>query len=72
MAITRRNFVQTVGLGAGAAALVGYVVIKFVWRRRFLRSLRVARIEPSELKRRLDAGACRALRSVPSSLRSSE
>src|SRR6185295_18687434 len=43
------------GLGAGAAALVGYVVIKLVRRRRFLRSLRVARIEPEELKRRLDA-----------------
>lgn len=43
------------GLGAGAAALVGYVVIKFVRRRRFLRSLRVARIEPEELKRHLDA-----------------
>ena len=43
------------GLAAGAVALAGYVVVKFVRRRRFLRSLRVARIEPAELKRRLDA-----------------
>jgi membrane protein DedA with SNARE-associated domain len=43
------------GLAAGAAALAGYVLVKFVRRRRFLRSLRVARIEPAELKRRLDA-----------------
>lgn len=38
------------------AALVGYVALKFIQRRRFLRSLRVARISPDELKRRLDAG----------------
>jgi membrane protein DedA with SNARE-associated domain len=43
------------GLAAGAAALAAYVLLKFVGRRRFLRSLRVARIEPVELKRRLDA-----------------
>jgi membrane protein DedA with SNARE-associated domain len=43
------------GLAAGAVALAGYVVVKFVRRRRFLQSLRVARIEPAELKRRLDA-----------------
>ena len=30
-------------------------MVKFVRRRRFLQSLRVARIEPAELKRRLDA-----------------
>lgn len=38
------------------AALVSYVAVKFVQRRRFLRSLRIARITPDELKRRLDAG----------------
>ena len=38
------------------AAFVSYVLIKFVQRRRFLRSLRIARITPLELKRRLDAG----------------
>jgi len=39
-----------------AAALAGYVAIKFIQRRRFLRSLRIARITPEELKRRLDSG----------------
>jgi membrane protein DedA with SNARE-associated domain len=38
------------------AALAGYVLYKFVQRRRFIRSLRVARITPEELKRRLDVG----------------
>ena len=38
------------------AALVSYVGIKFIQRRRFLHSLRIARITPEELKRRLDAG----------------
>jgi membrane protein DedA with SNARE-associated domain len=38
------------------AALVAYVLFKFVQRQRFLRSLRVARIAPEELKRRLDLG----------------
>jgi hypothetical protein len=37
-------------------ALASYVLIKFVNRYRFLRSLRIARITPEELKRRLDAG----------------
>jgi membrane protein DedA with SNARE-associated domain len=37
-------------------ALGGYVAYKFIQRRRFLRSLRVARITPEELKRRLDGG----------------
>jgi membrane protein DedA with SNARE-associated domain len=44
------------GLAAGALALAAYIVAKLVRRRRFLRSLRVARIEPRELKERLDAG----------------
>ena len=43
------------GLAAAGAGLAGYMLIKLVRRRLFLRSLRVARIEPSELKRRLDA-----------------
>ena len=37
--------------------IVGYVVGKFVQRRRFLRSLRIARISPEELGRQLAAGA---------------
>jgi membrane protein DedA with SNARE-associated domain len=38
------------------AGLAGYAVIKYIQRRRFLRALRVARITPDDLKRRLDAG----------------
>jgi hypothetical protein len=37
-------------------ALASYIAIKFIQRQRFLRSLRIARITPDELKRRLDAG----------------
>ena len=44
-----------------AGALASYVLVKFVNRERFLRSLRVARITPDELKRRLDAGDDRLL-----------
>ncbi|PYO04071.1 MAG: sulfurtransferase, partial [Candidatus Rokuibacteriota bacterium] len=48
-------------LGQGALALlvtvlVAYLVIKSARRRRFLRQLRVARISPVELQRRVDAG----------------
>ena len=39
-----------------AAAIVVYVVYKYVMRRRFLRKLRIARIMPQELKAMLDAG----------------
>ena len=39
-----------------AAVLAGYVALKYVQRRLFLRSLRIARITPEELKRRLDSG----------------
>ena len=39
-----------------AAALVGYILMKYVRRHLFLRRLRMARISPEELKRRLDAG----------------
>ncbi len=47
-------------LGGGLLALVlitlgGYIVWKWQNRQRFLRNLRVARITPEELKRRLDA-----------------
>src|SRR4030095_15260882 len=38
------------------SAFASYVVLKFVQRQRFLRSLRIARITPEELKRRLDSG----------------
>lgn len=40
-----------------AGGLVAYVGWKYAQRRRFLRSLRVARITPEELKAELDAGA---------------
>ena len=43
------------GLAAAVVALGGYVLAKLVRRRLFLQSLRIARIEPQELKRRLDA-----------------
>ncbi len=36
--------------------LAGYIGWKFVLRQRFLRQLRIARITPEQLKRRLDAG----------------
>jgi membrane protein DedA with SNARE-associated domain len=39
-----------------AAALVGYILLKYVRRRLFLRQLRIARITPEDLKRRLEAG----------------
>ena len=38
------------------AGLAGYISWKFVHRQRFLRELRIARITPEELKRKLDAG----------------
>ncbi len=38
------------------AGLAGYIGWKFILRRRFLRRLRIARITPEELKRKLDAG----------------
>jgi membrane protein DedA with SNARE-associated domain len=46
---------NALGLVVGAA-LAAYVGFKFVQRQRFLRSLRIARITPEELKGRLDAG----------------
>jgi membrane protein DedA with SNARE-associated domain len=49
------------GLGGGLLAIViaafgGYIVWKFLKRRKFIRELRIARISPEELKRKLDAG----------------
>ncbi len=47
------------GKPLGVAIVIGlivYVAIKYAIRRRFLRHLRKARIEPIELKRRLEAG----------------
>jgi len=38
------------------AAIVGYVAMKWIQRRRFLRKLRIARIGQEELKRDLDVG----------------
>lgn len=38
------------------AALASYIIYKFIARQRFLRQLRIARITPDELKKRIDAG----------------
>jgi len=38
------------------AVLVGYILVKYLRRRLFFRRLRIARISPEALKRRLDAG----------------
>ena len=46
---------HSLGVVVGAA-LAAYVLLKFWQRRRFLRSLRIARISPAELRRRLDDG----------------
>jgi len=51
--------VARLGNGAvilAAGGLVGYLVGKYVQRRRYLRKLRVARISPDELMRKLAAG----------------
>src|SRR5262249_41970660 len=39
-----------------AIARAGYIMIKYIRRRLFLRQLRIARIAPEALKRKLDAG----------------
>jgi uncharacterized protein (DUF58 family) len=46
---------RTVGLVV-ITALLGYVLVKYVRRRLFLRALRIARIAPEAPKSRLDAG----------------
>lgn len=43
-------------LGAIGGALGGYIAWKYVQRHRVLRQLRIARISPEELRRKLDAG----------------
>jgi membrane protein DedA with SNARE-associated domain len=51
--------VSALGRTAGlmvAGVLVGYVLLKYLRRRLFLRQLRIARISPEELKRKLAAG----------------
>jgi membrane protein DedA with SNARE-associated domain len=49
------NLGAVVGTVLGVV-LAGYVTYKWIQRRRFLNQLRVSRIEPAELKRKLDAG----------------
>ena len=46
---------RTLGLVV-VAIVLGYVLVKFVRRRLYLRALRIARITPEALKSRLDAG----------------
>src|SRR5437870_3129177 len=46
---------RTAGLVV-AGALVGYVLLKYLRRRPFLRRLRTARISPEDLNRKLEAG----------------
>jgi membrane protein DedA with SNARE-associated domain len=43
-------------IGVVAFVVVGYVAWKFIGRRRFLRRIRIARITPEELKKKLDVG----------------
>ena len=50
------------------AALVGYVLLKYVRRQLFLRRLRIARISPEDLKRKLDAGEDVAILDLRSAL----
>jgi membrane protein DedA with SNARE-associated domain len=54
--VDRSGRFGTIAGVAVAVGLVGYVVTKWIQRRRFLRSLRIARISQDELKRDLDAG----------------
>jgi membrane protein DedA with SNARE-associated domain len=49
------NFGALVGTVLGVV-LVAYVAYKWIQRRRFLNQLRVSRIEPAELRRKLEAG----------------
>jgi membrane protein DedA with SNARE-associated domain len=48
--------IGTVLVALVAASIAGYVAVKWMQRRRFLRLLRTARISPDELKRDLDSG----------------
>jgi membrane protein DedA with SNARE-associated domain len=51
-----------------AGALVGYVLLKYVRRQLLLRRLRIARISPEDLKRKLDAGESVAVIDLRSAL----
>lgn len=48
--------IGTVLVALVVVSIVGYVTVKWIQRRRFLRALRTARISQAELKRELDAG----------------
>ena len=50
------------------AALVGYVLLKYVRRQLFFRRLRIARISPETLKAKLDAGEDVAILDLRSAL----
>jgi rhodanese-related sulfurtransferase len=50
------------------AALVAYVLLKYLRRQLFLKRLRVARVSPEDLKRKLDAGEDVAILDVRSKL----
>ena len=58
---------RATGLVIGAA-LAAYVLLKYLRRRLFLRRLRIARISPEDLKRKLDAGEDVAILDVRSAL----
>jgi membrane protein DedA with SNARE-associated domain len=67
--IARR--VSTLGRAAGlliVAVLLGYILLKYLRRQLFLRQLRIARVSPEELKRKLDAGEDVAILDVRSAL----
>jgi membrane protein DedA with SNARE-associated domain len=54
--VTRAGQLGAILAVALPAVIVGYVVLKWIRRRRFLRSLRIARVSPEDLKARLDSG----------------
>jgi hypothetical protein len=59
--IIERVIIRVSGLGRAAAlvvgaALIGYVLLKYLRRWIFLRRLRTARISPEDLRRKLEAG----------------
>ena len=54
--VTRAGQLGAILAVALAAVIVGYVVLKWIRRRRFLHSLRIARVSPEDLKARLDTG----------------
>jgi|SRR5262245_818413 len=55
IALSAARLGRTLGLVVVAAA-AGYILLKYLRRRLFLRTLRIARISPDALKARLDAG----------------